>query len=370
MFSIPDYVQSLVPYKAGNQVEFKEFKSPLGRMINFASNENPFGGSPKARQAIIDTLSQIALYPDPTGEELTIKLSKKLGIKPEELVFAHGSESIISHFVNAFSNVGEEIVTASSTFVGIFVSVNKYGRKIKKVPMRDYTFDLHAILDAISDNTKIVYLANPNNPTGTMFRKDEFEWFMERVPTDKLVVLDEAYYSYSSMQEGYPDGLNYHYPNLLKVRTFSKTHGLAGLRVGYAFGPEELVSVISRIKLAFEPSILAQKAAIAAIDDDEYVEQSVKVNSVALKLIASKFDELGIYYPEPVANFLMIVFPNDIIAKEFSTECLRRGVITRFTGSFGFDQGVRISTGTLEETEYAISVFDEVINLLKRKYQL
>ncbi len=308
MFFIPEYIQTLKPYKAGNQVKKSDFSSPFSYLINLASNENPFGGSPKAIEAIKTALNDLALYPNPDSIELVEKLSNLLNRKPSEIIATHGSESLITHIINAFSDVGEEVLTASITFIGIFTSTHKLGRKIITVPTKDYAYDLTAILNAINDKTRIIYLANVNNPTGTMFTKTDFVEFMKQVPSNIIVILDEAYYHYSVHFEDYPDGVHFNYSNLIITRTFSKSHGLAGLRIGYGIGPEEIVDVLYKVKLPFEPSLLAQKAAFSAIDDNEFVNQSIKTNSIAMKMLINKLDELNIFYPEPKANFVFITF--------------------------------------------------------------
>lgn len=364
----PDYIKTLNPYKAGNQ-GLVELQKTLPKIINLASNENPLGGSPKALEAMVECAGQIALYPDPGGAEIVQAIADYEKVSPDRIVCGHGSESLIAHTVNSFADLGDEVLTGSSTFVGIFVKTNKLGRVIRTVPLKDYTFDLEAIYNAISDKTKIIYLANPNNPTGTMFNKSEFDEFITRVPENIVVVLDEAYYHYSHNLPGYPDGLDYNYPNLLILRTFSKSHGLAGLRVGYAIGPVELIQTIYKVKLPFEPSIIAQKAATAAVGDDDFVRLTVETNKVAIQMLQDKLTELGAFFPTPVvANFLIVIFPFPEIAVSFAGECFKRGILVRHTASFGLPQGVRISTGTVGEMEYALEIIEEVYLNLKRQY--
>ncbi len=364
MIRIPNFISELKPYKPGNQIDETEYASPFSYLINLASNENRLGPSPKAVEAIKSSLNELALYPQTSSYELINKLSEHFKIDKRRIIATHGSESLITHIINAFTEQGEEILTAEVTFVGIFVSTNKLGRKIKTVPMYYHSIDLEAVSNAVTSDTRIVYLANVNNPTGTMFKKAEFEVFINKVPQNVLVILDEAYFHYSALFEDYPDGLKYDYPNLIVVRTFSKSHGLAGLRVGYGIGPIDLIKTLYKVKLPFEPSLISQKAATAALDDNEFVDKTTKINSLSLKMITSKLDELGIYYPEPKANFVFINFDNEFDAAKFCSICLKNGVLVRQTTGFGMPTGVRISTGTLEETEYAVEVIEKAYKLL------
>lgn len=365
MIRIPEFVRSLSPYKAGNQVVKQEIDSPFDYLINLASNENPLGVSDKAKEAIIKEVQNSATYPDPLGSRLAEVLGAKFGIDHTRIISGHGSESLITHVINAFTQEGEEILTAAGTFVGIFVSTNKLGRVVKKVPLKDYAFDLDAILDAIGPKTRIIYLANPNNPTGTMFTKAEFDKFIKRVPQDIVVVLDEAYYAYSELIPDYPKAFEYDDQNLIVIRTFSKTHGLAGLRVGFAYSPSEIIQSVRKVKLAFEPSILAQEAAIAAIADDDFLARTLKENTASLNMMREKFDELGIFYPEPAANFLMLKLENQEQTFDFARMCHEKGILVRPLVAFGVPEAVRISTGTVKETEYAVGVFEKAFKSLK-----
>lgn len=365
MIKVPNFISELQPYKPGNQFEKTDYSSPFSYLINLASNENPLGPSPRAVDAIQSCLNELALYPQTGSYELVNNLSKHYQIDKERIIATHGSESLITHIINAFSEQGEEILTAQVTFVGIFVSTNKLGRKIRTVPMNNHSIDLEAIFNAITNDTKIIYLANVNNPTGTMFTKSEFDIFINKVPQNILVILDEAYFHYSAVFDDYPNGLEYDFPNLILARTFSKSHGLAGLRVGYGIGPIEIIKTLYKVKLPFEPSLIAQKAATAAVDDDEFVNKTIKINSLALKMLTDKLDELGINYPDPKANFVFINFDTDADAAKFCSICLKNGVIVRQTTGFGMPTGVRISTGTLEETEYAAEVIEKAYKMTR-----
>ncbi len=364
---IPEYIETLKPYRAGNQKLASGTKSPHRQFINLASNENPLGGPPKAISAVMEAAFRMNLYPDPGSTELTEFLSKETGRSRDEIICGHGSESLLAHILNAFLDSEHEVVTASATFVGIYVETHKLGRRLVKAPMKNYGYDLNAIAELINEKTGVVYIANPNNPTGTMVSEDEFEEFLHRVPPYVVVVLDEAYYTYAVLHKGYPNGLNYELPNLIVLRTLSKTHSLAGIRVGYAVGPVNLIETLYKVKLPFEPSLLAQKAAVAALQDEEFVKRTLEVNTITLDMICGTLDKLGIQYPAPAANFVMAMFPDEEFASKFVNSCYDYGILVRQLEQFGLDNGVRISTGTESETKYAIGVFEEIYNNLNRK---
>ncbi len=362
MIKIPKHVQELKPYKAGKPIEELAREKGLTRIVKLASNENPLGPSPKAVEAAKKYLDQLHRYTNPSAYRLVHALAKKYNKKPEQIVTGSGSDSILQYIVTAFSDEDDKILTSEGTFIGWYVNTDKYGRKSIKVPLKNYHFDLDGIIKNISAKTKIIYLANPNNPTGTMFSKKEFENFINEVPKNVLVVLDEAYTVYADSNPEYPNGLNYELENLIVLRTLSKAYGLAGLRIGFAVGPEVLIKELYKVKLPFEPNILAQEAAIAAIEDDDFLDKTKKQNEKSLKKMQKKFDELGIEYVTTSANFYLILFPSEEITAKFNEKCLDRGLILRHVNTFGIPNGIRINSGTDEETDYALEVIEEVYN--------
>lgn len=271
MVKIPKHVEDLKPYRAGKPIDELRREKNLDKIVKLASNENPLGSSPKAVQAILSSLDEIHRYTDPLNHKMTVAFSAKLKIQPEHIIFGHGTDSLLVDIINAFSVQGDELLTSSGTFIGIFVNVKKLGRSLKTVPMKNYGYDLEAIQKAITDKTKIIYLANPNNPTGSMITIEEFKSFMDFVPDNILVILDEAYYAYAEEFSEYPDGLRYNYDNMVVTRTLSKIYGLGGMRIGFAVGPRRLIEALKKVRLPFEPNILSQEAAIAALDDKEFI---------------------------------------------------------------------------------------------------
>jgi histidinol-phosphate aminotransferase len=370
MIQIPEIIRTLIPYKAGKPIEELAREKGLTKIVKLASNENPLGPSPKAIEAIKQNLEDLHRYTNPSAYELVHAIAKKINRKPEQIVTGAGSDSLLQYIITAFSGEKDEIVTSEGTFIGWYVNANKYGRKSHYIPLKNYSFDLDAIASVINYRTKIIYLANPNNPTGTMFTRVEFEQFIAKVPDNVLIILDEAYTVYAESNPKYPNGLEYDIENLIVLRTLSKAYGLAGLRVGYAVAQEYLIKELYKVKLPFEPNHLAQAAAIAALDDDEFLKKTVMQNEYSLGKMKKKFDELGIEYVPTYANFYLMLMPNESFADDFNQQCLNRGLILRPVNSFGIQNGIRINSGTYDETKFALQVIEQVYLELKKKHGL
>ena len=368
MIKIPEHIQRLKPYKAGKPIEELAREKGIKKIVKLASNENPLGPSPKAVEEIKKHLNEIHRYTNPSAYKLVNAIAQKYNKRPGQIVTGSGSDSLLQYLITAFSDDDDELLTSEGTFIGWYVNVNKYGRKSRLVPLKDYHLDLNAIADEINKKTKIIYLANPNNPTGTMFTRNEFDDFMKKVPDSVLVVLDEAYTVYAESNPEYPNGLSYDLDNLLVLRTLSKAYGLAGIRIGFAFGKEYLINEMYKVKLPFEPNELAQDAAIAALQDDVFLSSTVDLNTKSLEIMRKRFDEIGIDYVPTSANFFLILFPDVEFTMEFNEECLNRGLILRHVNTFGIPNGIRINSGTIDETEFALNVLEEVSNLMELKY--
>ncbi len=360
MIKIPRFVEELRPYIAGKMIEEFARERGLSRIVKLASNENPSGPSPKAIEAVRKSLDKSFRYVDPGAYDLVQAIGRKFGKPASQVVCGAGTDALLSYIVKAFTEEGDEILTSEGTFIGIYVSVRKHNRNLVQVPLKNYAFDLEAIAAAITPKTKIVYLANPNNPTGTMFTSRQFETFMLAVPSNVLVILDEAYFSYAEAMPGYPNGLNYDFENLIVTRTFSKDYGLAGLRIGFAVGHEYLIKCIYKVRPAFEPSMPAQVAAEAALGDEVFLRDTVDLNRRMLQKMTTAFDRLGIDYVPTAANFVLLTFATAAIAEEFNAGCLDHGLIVRHVGGFGIPNGIRINTGTEDETAFALDVIEKV----------
>lgn len=357
---IPEHIRKLVPYQSGKPIAELAREKGFERIVKLASNENPLGCSPLALQAVTESLSEAYRYVDPGAYELTTALGAYHSRPRKEIICGAGTDSLLAYIICAFSEEHDEILTAETTFIGLFVNARKYNRKVVTTPMQDYAFDLQALSAAITPRTRIIYLANPNNPTGTMIPKSELDEFLESIPADILVILDEAYFNYARYDESYPDGLTYKKQNVIVTRTFSKDYGLAGLRVGYAIGPERLIHELYKLKLPFEPSHAAQSAAVAALGDEAFVAKTIALNIKSMKYMTDAFDTLGLRWIPSHANFMLLVFDTEAIAATFASECLNQGLILRHTKLFGAPCGVRINSGTLEESAFALEVITEV----------
>ncbi|MCH8941994.1 MAG: histidinol-phosphate transaminase [Bacteroidetes bacterium] len=370
MIKIPKYVEDLKPYKAGKPIDelFREYG--LKKIVKLASNENPLGPSPKAMEAIKKHIIEIHRYTNPAAFDLVNAIAKKINKSPNQIVTGSGSDSLLQYIISAFSEEGDELITSKGSFIGWYVNVNKYGRISKQVEQNNNRFDLEKIAENITEKTKIIYLANPNNPTGTIFTKQEFENFLLKVPENILIVLDEAYTVYAQSNPDYPNGLEYDNKNLIVLRTLSKAYGLAGIRIGFAVGHEELIKILYKVKLPFEPNSLAQVAAIAALNDDDFLRKTVELNNKSLKKFKQIFDELSIKFLPSSANFFLMLFADEDYTVKFKDECLKKGLILRHVKSFGIPNGIRINSGTDEETEFAINVISQVQNQLLKEYNL
>ena len=277
MTLVPPYIQKLVPYQPGRTADEIRREFGVARVVKLASNENPVGPSPMAIARLQTVLSSAHLYPD-GGYKLRSVLAERYMVKRDNVVVGSGSEAIMSNIIRAFLLDDEEVLTAEGTFIGFYVLARSRGVTLRTVPLKDYRFDLAAMAEAITAKTKIIYLANPNNPTGTTFSIAEFETFMQRVPERVLVILDEAYFEYAGENPQYPDSMKYRLDNVITLRTFSKCYGLAGLRIGYGFAHEELCNNVRKVKLPFEPSVAAEAAGLGALDDAEFLAQTLEIN--------------------------------------------------------------------------------------------
>jgi len=281
---VPPYIASLRPYEAGRSTEEVERAYGVARAVKLASNENPLGPSPLALEAIRNCGSRLSLYPN-GGLDLRQVLAREYDVKVENVIAGSGSEGIISNIIRAFLCDEDEVLTTEAAFIGFQVLAKSRGVKYRTVPYKDWCYDLPALAAQINQNTKIIYLANPNNPTGTIFTRHEFDDFYRHVPERVLIILDEAYFEYAKDNPRYPDSMHYRYDNVITLRTFSKVYGLAGVRIGYGFAHEELIANLLKVKLPFEPSTLAQAAGIAALEDKAFLHRSLEIDPDKLHAI-------------------------------------------------------------------------------------
>ncbi|MBZ5604189.1 MAG: histidinol-phosphate transaminase [Acidobacteriia bacterium] len=366
---VPPYIESLRPYEPGRSIDEVKKAYNLDHVAKLASNENPLGPSPRAVAEIRKHLDGLNFYPN-GGLDLRVRLAAEFDLKVDNVIVGSGSDGIMSNIIRTFLCDDDEVLTTESAFIGFQVLARSRGVAYRTVPYQKWHYDLEALAAAITEKTKIIYLANPNNPTGTIFSKQEFDRFYKHVPERVLIILDEAYFEYAQDNHRYPDSMHYRYDNVITLRTYSKIYGLAGVRVGYGFAHEELIMNLMKVKLTFEPSSLAQVAGVAALDDHEFVHRSLELNARGRRLITEGLRQLGFEVVPSEANFVMVPLEDAATASFLTEELLKRGLIVRQLGAFGIPHAIRISTGTdeennrlleavasihLKETEHAVS---------------
>ena len=358
---VPRHIQELKSYKPGKNISEVKRELGLNKIIKLSSNENPFGPSPLALEAVQKTLKDNFRYPDASAILLREKLADKFDLKLSNVTVGAGSEGVMSAIMRTFLRQDDEIIGAENSFIGFRVLAKCSGMTTHWGPLRDYHHDLNAMVEYITDYTKLIYLANPDNPTGTYFTVEEFDRFMEKVPERTLIILDEAYFEYADSLDDYPDSMHYRYDNVITLRTFSKAHGLAGFRAGYGFAHETLIKNLLKVKLPFEPSWPAQIAAMAALEDNVYIEKTVESCHSGMKQMELAFNEMRIEYIPSAANFLTLVFNNEEEAESFNNAMLHKGIILRHLKSWGLSNCIRITIGTKEENLYFLQQLSSVL---------
>jgi histidinol-phosphate aminotransferase len=355
---LPPWSSRIRPYPPGKPVE--DVERELGRTaVKLASNENPLGPSPKAVEAIRKSLPKLHLYPDGQGYFLRKKLTEVHGLEMDQIILGAGSTDLIELVGKTFLGAGDEAITSESAFYIYRLAIEEMGAGLVLTPMRNATFDLAAIAHAVTERTKVIYLGNPNNPTGTMFTAEELDRFLDTIPPRVLVVLDEAYNDYVERSD-YSHSLDYVRAgrNVLALRTFSKVHGLAGLRIGYGMGHAELIECLNRIRSPFNASSLAQAAAIAALDDREHVARSLESNRREMKFLTEELTLAGVRYTPSVGNFLLIDTGRD--CEEDFVRLLHKGVIVRPLKLYGFPTSLRVTVGTHEGNQQFLAALERV----------
>ncbi|MCB2213743.1 histidinol-phosphate transaminase [bacterium] len=350
--SAPAHIQALKPYQPGRSIEEIREEFGLERIIKLASNENPLGSSPKAVEAMIQAAQDVSRYPR-TGLRLREKLAAHYNIGLNEVAVGAGSEGVLLAAMRAYLQPGDEAVTAEGTFIGFYVIANAMNLTVTTVPLTpDYTYDLDALLDAITPATKLVYIANPNNPTGTAFRDQAWRNFLQKLPEGVLVIMDEAYYEYGrDLATDYPDSLTTRHPQLITMRTFSKAYGMAAARIGYGVADPEIITNILKVKLPFEPAILSEMGGVAALDDTEFLDTTLRTNRAGMERLHTLLDKLRLTHTDSVANFTLVVFESAERAAAVSDDLLKFGIIARPMVPFRLPHCVRITIGTPNEMD-------------------
>ena len=355
-------VQKLSPYVPGKPVDelARELNLDPAGIVKLASNENPLGPSPKALEAIRAELAELTRDPDGNGFELKQKLAARCGVSPAQVTLGNGSNDILDLVARAWLAPGLNAVFSQYAFAVYPIATQAVGAQGKVVPAKAHGHDLEAMLAAIDANTRVVFVANPNNPTGTWFGPDALESFLARVPQSVLVVLDEAYIEYAEGDE-LPDGLDYlaRYPNLLVSRTFSKAYGLASLRVGYALSSPQVADVLNRVRAPFNVNSLALAAACAALDDADYLAASRRTNDAGMAQLEAGFRRLGLSWIPSKGNFIAVDFGRD--AAPINQALLQAGVIVRPVAGYGMPTFLRVSIGTEQENARFLEALEQIL---------
>lgn len=360
-------VVHLPVYQPGKPIEDVKRELGLAEVIKLASNENPFGCSPAVKAAIEEELANVGLYPDGAAKELRTALADHLGVGEDQLIFGAGADEVILMIARAYLRPGDETVMARDTFGQYKHNAEVEGATVVEVPLRDGKHDLQAMLDEVTEKTRIVWICNPNNPTGTIVTHKEVEAFLARVGEDVMVVLDEAYSEYVTTAD-YHNGLALlaEYPNLVLLRTFSKIYGLASLRIGYGIGHPDVIRGINQVRPPFNTTRVAQKAAIAALADQDFIRRCREANAEGLRYFADQFRRLGLNAYPAYGNFIMVDTGKP--SSEVFDGLLRRGYIVRAGHQLGnFPTHIRVTVGSREQNEGLVAALEEVLQSLQVK---
>jgi len=363
MIPIRPNVLRMEPYSPGKPVDELKRELGLDRVVKLASNENPFGPSPKAVAAVKKAAERMHIYPDGAAYDLKTALSKHLGMPAGNLMVGNGSDELI-HMIGLIllGDENDEMIIGDPSFSRYDANAQLGPSRLIKVPLDAYhRHDLPAMARAASDNTKLIWIANPNNPTGTIVRKLELDRFLNDIPAHTVVALDEAYFEFAAHDPGYPNSRDYVLAgkNVIGLRTFSKAYGLAGIRVGYGFGPEAIIDAINRVREPFNVNCLAQIAGIAALEDEEHVRKTVENNRRGIELLAGAFERVGAKPCESFANYIYADLGRP--ARPVFQALLERGVITRPGDVLGDPNCLRVSVGTEEEMKIFIQELENVL---------
>ncbi len=355
-------VRGMSPYQPGKPIDelAREQGMKVEDIVKLASNENPLGPPPSAVKAMAESLAELARYPDGSSFLLKQTLAEKLKVSPEQLTMGNGSNDVLVLLAESFLDAGSSAVYSQYAFVVYPLAVKAVGAEGIAVPALNYGHDLDAMVEAIKENTRIVFLANPNNPTGTSFSEQALLGFLDRVPEDVIVVLDEAYYEYG-VGGDLPDGIELldRYPNLVVTRTFSKAYGLAGARVGYSISNPEVADVLNRLRQPFNLNLPAQFGAVAALQDDAYMQKSIEINQQGMAFLEQGFSDLGLSWIPSSGNFITVDLGCN--AMPVYEGLLSKGVIVRPVANYGMPEHLRISIGLPEENRRCLEALGQVL---------
>jgi len=359
---IPDHIAAIKTYQPGKTIPQLKKEYGWEKVSILWNNENTLGFSPKSKQAVIDAYDSINYYPDPLSIDLRERIAKRHKKHVNQIVLGNGSESVLMLAIRALCSGDDEFLTSEGGFMIIYNWARINNVRCVTTPMTNhYGFDLEAIKNRINRNTKIIYLANANNPTGSMITKSELEEFMQHVPDHILVIVDEAYFEFSeALSKDFPNSLEMEYPNILTLRTFSKAYGIAGVRLGYGVGHEKVIESILKAKLTFEPTALAQAAGLGALDDTDFLKKTIDNNTKGVAYFYKEFAKMGVKYVPSFGNFVMTVWDSKERVMNVFESLMKDGVLVRPLMP-PLDHCIRVSIGRPEENEHFIERLSTVV---------
>ncbi|HEU5179594.1 MAG TPA: histidinol-phosphate transaminase [Candidatus Polarisedimenticolia bacterium] len=357
---IPQHLSNLMPYVPGQSEESAARGDGTEAPLKLASNENPLGPSPRALEAVRLELERSHRYPEGTGRQLREELARRLGVAANQIILGNGSTELVELLVRTFQGSGGSSVVPAGTFIMYRIAVLAARGRLVEVPLREQRIDPAAVAAACDPRTPLVFLANPNNPTGNYFTTPELQDYFRHLPGGVITVLDEAYREYLQRPD-YPSGLDAlrEGRTVVVLRTFSKAHGLAGLRIGYGIGPADLIATMEKVRSPFNTSRVAQAAALAALDDSAHLAATVETNRIGLEHVAAELSKRGVPFTPSVANFHLVHFQRD--AEDVHRDLLAEGVIARPMGAYGFPRSLRITVGTPPQNDRLLLSLDRVL---------
>lgn len=361
MIELRNFIKNIKPYKPGKPIEevIKEL-GLTGEVLKLASNENPLGTSPLSVEAMSEKIHASYLYPDDNCYYLKQRLGEKSGMSVTNIIVGSGSVELIELIFKAYVNPGDQVIMSEPSFIMYKIACQIFGGDRVAIPLKNYQHDVETMISRINQKTKIIIVDNPINPTGTIIDKRKMDHFVETVPQNVIMVIDEAYHEYIKETE-YPHGLDYlkKHKNILVLRTFSKIYGLAGLRVGYGFSSEEIVGAMMKVRLPFNVNRIGQIAASAALGDTSFVKSSRENNEAGKVFLYREFDRLKLNYTPTFGNFILVDFKRE--AREVFEAAQRKGIILRTVYEYGLPTSLRITIGSPTQNERLVKTLQEII---------
>jgi histidinol-phosphate aminotransferase len=359
----PDHVRQMAPYQAGKPIDevAREYGLDANAIVKLASNENPLGMPASARHAIALAASELGRYPDANGFELKRALAARYQVAEQCITLGNGSNDVLELVARTLVGKDDEVIYAQYSFIVYALATQSIGAKAVVVPAKDYGHDLTAMAEAVTAKTRLIFIANPNNPTGTYLKPAQIEAFMETIPSRVVVVLDEAYNEYLAPELQF-DSSQWlkRFPNLVVSRTFSKAYGLAGLRVGFALGSVELTDLMNRVRQPFNVNSLAQAAAVAALADIDFLKRSAAINREGMALLEHGFEDLGLSFVKSYGNFVLVKVGD---ARAINERLLQAGVIVRPVAGYGLPEWLRVSIGLPAENQRFLDALRQIVKV-------